>query len=334
MANVLHDKANLEGELDRYEAATRSDRRRVELLRDLVPLDPHPPQYLEELAMAEQHLGVVLHLSNHPPKTHDPPAEEQFRKARDMFAELQRRWPDRPQPQVLSARHLAHFARNRGDVAEAERLLKLAIDRGENFSARRPDDTDEIYETAWACTILYDLLAESSDDRTIEAEATLQRGLRPLSVLLEKNADNLQAVDVACALWIRLGLCYCRQERAGDAIPVFNRAIEEMEKLCEAFPWNEYYWGNLTWFHDDAATTLTSANRADEAAAMLRAYRKWLQDVAAHLPEDAGPRDKQRRNEKELVRMFRAAGLDGDADELMRSHVPSPAEPQSGDPPD
>jgi hypothetical protein len=117
---------------------------------------------------------------------------------------------------------------------------------------------------------------------------------------------------------MRMALCYCRQGRGAEAVPEFQRAIGDMEGLVEAFPWNEYYWGNLTWFHEGMAAGLPD-ERADDAYAMLRNYRIWLDQLTPTLPDEAGPREKLRDAQSKLVDILRNAGLTSDADELAGS---------------
>jgi hypothetical protein len=140
--------------------------------------------------------------------------------------------------------------------------------------------------------------------------------LSPLDAQLEREPGATQAIDVASALRIRLALSYCRQDRGDDAIPVFQRSIQDMEVLCEGFPWNEYYWGNLTWFHADMETNLHAIGRAKEANAMLRNYRDWLLHVATILPDDSGPQEKLREAKTRLLEILGAVGLEHEADQL------------------
>ncbi len=303
MANVLHAKASLERELDRNGDAVESLQRQAALLEELLPLDPEPPQYLEELATAERDLAFTSFVMQSPMPPQDPKAEAHFRTALALYDDLEQRWPERRQPVVLCVRHLAHFAQMRGDVAEAERMYRAAIDRGEAFAAMYPGDLNERYETAWACTQLFDVLAEMPGDRFAEGEATLKRGLRLLEVELQEHPDSQQALDTASALRMRLGQCYAYQGRADEAVAVFRPTMRDMERLVEAYPWNDFYWGNLTWFHREMAISLRSVDRDDEASAMLRAYGEWLDRIKNELPDDAGPREKWERAESALEEM-------------------------------
>jgi len=318
MARVLHAKAGLERELDRYDEAARSLERCIALAKPLVGLDPNPPEFREGLAIAEQDLGLTWHLDSKPPPDNDRRVEAQYRKALQQFDDLEREWPDRPQPAVLCRRYLANFALRRGENAEAERLWRAAIDRGEAYVARRPAEENEVHEIAWATAGLFDLVSQSAD-RAVEAEAILQRGLRPVDAQLAEDPDAVQAIDAAAALRLRLALCYCRQNRVDEALPVFERAAGDMQSLCEAFPWNNNYWGNLTWFHEDMAVALRNSGRAEEEKAILRRYRDWLHSIASKIPDEPGPREKLRKAETELSRLLGVAGLERDADELSQS---------------
>ena len=97
-----------------------------------------------------------------------------------LYDKLEREWPDRPQPVTLPLRYLGDFARHRGEAAEAEKLWRLALARGEAYVAKNPLDFNEMHEIGWACCGLFDLLSDSSPACSDECETVLQRGLHPV----------------------------------------------------------------------------------------------------------------------------------------------------------
>jgi serine/threonine protein kinase len=322
MALVLQKKAWLECELDRYQDGIASLERCITLLEPLVALDPAPPQRLETLAEAERDLGLAMNLMTDPPADNQRRVEEQYRKVYALYEKLQREWPDRPQPVAQCLRYLGDFARQRGDHAEAERLWRLGIERGEAYVTKYPDDTNEMHELAWACCGLFDLLSESAPGCSAECESVLQRGLRPVEAQLADDPEAIQAVDVATALRFRRALCLCRRNQVVESLVMFDKAVGDMQALCVAFPWNANYWSSLRWFHGDMAGNLRAVGSADAANAQLREYSDWLQSVAAQLPAEAGPRAKLLQNKQDLIEILRAAGLPHDAQKLAESIEP------------
>jgi serine/threonine protein kinase len=270
MALVLQKKAWLECELDEYQNAIASLERCITLLEPLVTSDPAPPQRLETLAESERDLGLAMHLRTNPPADNLRRVEAQYKKVIALYEKIQRDWPDRPQPVTQCLRYLGDFARQRGDRAEAEYLWRLAIERGETYVAKNPDDTNEMHELAWACCGLFDLLSDSSPGCSAECESVLQRGLKPV-------------------------------------------------ELCVAFPWNANYWGSLSWFHTDMASTLRAIGHAEDANVELRQYKDWLQSVASKLPQEPGPQAKVVQNKEDLIETLRSAGLLREAHELQES---------------
>jgi tetratricopeptide (TPR) repeat protein len=216
----------------------------------------------------------------------------------------------------MCLRHLAEFAAGRGDKSEARRQWRAAIDLGEVYTKEHPDDVNEIHEIAWACAGFSDFLSESTTASSTECEAVLLRGLRPVEAHLAQEPESIQALDVAAALRIRLGNCLCRQNRIDEAIDLFDKAIGDMESLCEAFPWNENYWGNVRWYHNYLVSSLQNAGQAEKANAKLLKYRDWLQSVAPKLPDEPGPREKLQQNRAELVTLLRSASLEDEAKDL------------------
>jgi serine/threonine protein kinase len=318
MALVLPTKAGLERELDLYDDAIRSLERCIELMKPLVAFDPAPPQRLETLAEVERDLGLTISLMSNPTADNALRVEAQYRRVYALYDTIQRDWPDRPQPVAQCLRYLGDFARLRGDRAAAERLWRLALDRGEVYVAKNPDDINEMHELAWACCGLFDLLSEASPGCSTECESVLQRGLKPVEAQLADDPEAIQAVDVATALRFRLALCLCRREQITEALSMFDTVVGDMQQLCVAFPWNALYWTNLRWFHDDMSANLRAVGHADEANAELREYSDWLQSIASKLPDEPGPRAKLQQNQTELIGVLRSAGLNRDAEELSK----------------
>jgi serine/threonine protein kinase len=319
MALVLQKKAGLERELDLYEDAIRSLQRCIELSEPLIEFDPAPPERLETLAEAERDLGLTMHLMTNPPADNQRRVEAQYRKVSALYDKIQRAWPERLQPVTQCLRYLGDFARLRGERVEAERLWRSALERGEAYIAKNPDDVNEMHEFSWACCGLFDLLSDSSPSCSAECESVLQRGLKPVEAQLADDPEAIQAVDVATALRFRLALCLCRQNRVDEALSMFGKVIGDMQALCVAFPWNALYWTNLKWFHDDMTGNLRAVGRDEEANAQLREYSDWLQSVVAKLPTEPGPQAKLLQNKEDLIATFRSVGLEREAQQLAAS---------------
>ena len=131
---VLLRAREFQWELGRYDEAQRTLEREIALDKSLVASHPNEMKYRQWLAIGEQTLGYLLQTGS--PQSDNSESEVHYRRALELFAELDRDWPDHSQPVAFVLRHLAEIALKRGDKAEAERLSRESIRKGEHFWPR------------------------------------------------------------------------------------------------------------------------------------------------------------------------------------------------------
>jgi hypothetical protein len=306
MALAFHSKAALEREMDRYPDAVVSLRRSIEIQESVLSADPSPPEYLEQLAASEQELAFSMYFSTYP-QVDSPEVIAQYQRSVDRFDDLERKWPDRPQRAVHARRYMGHFASLQGNRKLAEQHWRDALARGELYCAKNPHDLNEVHEMAWACTNLYDSLTDSGRRPSVEGEAILQRGLKPLLAQLHDEPEMMSARDVMAALEVRLAFHDCAAARVDEGLIHFRQAADAMQALCEDYPQNADFWKNLYWFHEEMVVRLRTAGRKQEAQAILRTCRDWLRDVEGRVTNDPAAVAEARDLDAKLRRLSRAS---------------------------
>jgi len=318
MASVLQRMVGLQRELGRFADAAKSSKKCIELLEAAAPTDPDPPVLRERLASAHVDLGYTLECLAGP-KSGDPKVEAQYRKALEHFTALERDWPQRRQAYVICLRYLAGVAHRRGDLAEAERLWKESIARGEAYLEQRPDDIETRSSVCWACIEYFTHVLSAAESQAAEAEAVLQQGLRHVAISLEQNSRSVQAREVEASLRFNLALSYCRRDRASEALPLFEQAIGEAQSLCTSSPWTPSYWGTLRWFYAGSTGALQQAGRAAEAKAGVRGADRWLRKIAPDVPDQPEPQHSLETVQNNVIQLLRTTGQERAADELETS---------------
>ncbi|MCA9258907.1 MAG: serine/threonine protein kinase, partial [Planctomycetales bacterium] len=276
LVKTLHAKANLERELDDIPASLSSLRRGVELQRSIIAAHASRPNDAELLALLEQDVAMTLFYQSEHEGEFRTESEVEYKRVLEAYDDLERDFPGRLEPVVHCLRHLGVFARHRGQLEQAKTLWRQALRRGAAYVARHPEDYNERHELAWASTNLYDVLAAGPDADLQEAEQALLAALGPLAEQLQSQPGAIQAIDAACAVRIRLGGCLCRRKAYDEGVSEFRRAIGDMQDLCRDYPWNEYYWGNLPWFHEEMSAALVAAERSATCNELLRSHLDWL----------------------------------------------------------
>jgi serine/threonine protein kinase len=321
IARVLHTNAGLLREVGDHDAATRALRQSADVLRALADSDPDPPSILKQLAQVELDLAFTLHRGDEMALATNGEAEAQYRRAIALADKLEAQWPGHSEPPLLGFRMLAKLASIRGKPGAALRMWREAIARGEAFIAKDPGNINARTEFGWACIHLCDALGDSS--QTIaEAESALARGLKVTEGTLEEDPKSTRALDVEAALQIRLATLTCRQGRADEALPLYEKAVATMESLCEGFPWNSDYWNSLRWFHQEIAANLPSAGNAVAAQDALQQFDAWLDKVSPQMSQDANQRQQVERSREWLNELSRsivpaADATDASSDENM-----------------
>jgi tRNA A-37 threonylcarbamoyl transferase component Bud32/tetratricopeptide (TPR) repeat protein len=114
MQEVLDKMGLLQRELGQYEEACQSFERSLTLLASLVPTDANPPALREKMAATEKALAFTWDIR--PDRSSGQQAEKHFRRAIQLYQDLERDWPGRRQPVGLCLRHLAEVEYQRGPM--------------------------------------------------------------------------------------------------------------------------------------------------------------------------------------------------------------------------
>jgi tetratricopeptide (TPR) repeat protein len=312
MAQVLYNISGLQRELGQKEDAEHSLRRGIELLS---ATDEQDPILQERMAIMELDLGYTMDPmggSLQSARAEAPAVEAQYQRALEHLRELNQRWPERRQANVMRLRYLADRAYKGGDLEQSKKLWQEAIANGQAWLSQRPEDLSTRIGLCWACMGIY------STTRGAEAEAIIKQGLVHAEIALQQEPRSSQGRDAAAQLNFCLASCYCRSNRVEEAIPLFNEAAETMELLCADFPWTVDYWNTLQWFIGDMPSNLKDQGRLDAAQDILRGFSNWVKEVHATIPRDPGPRKFLRQARMRLAKELRAAELNQEADDIVR----------------
>jgi tetratricopeptide (TPR) repeat protein len=315
-ADVLNALGGIERELGQYENAHRSFEQEIELLQDLVKSHPDEAELLEKQAASEEDLAYTWQVT--PPAPHGDQVDAHYRAALAIYADVERRWPDRPQPVALGLRHLAELARSRSEHAHAEQLWREAIERGERYLERKPADTVARSQLCWACVDLWESIHASPENRLPEMELLAQTGVRHAALLLEQDPRAAYVRDVAASLNIRLAVVYCRTGRMVQAGPLFENAVREIESLCADFPWNRQHWITARYAHSEAIRSLGAVGGRDVARALARQSYDWIQQTANRLPDELLPQLELLQCQTHLAGCLRSLGQNREANELAQ----------------
>ena len=284
-AEVFLDAAVVQRSLGRGKDALRSNERAINALQTLVTTNPDNPVHFERLAYAEQSMGDTCHIV----KTGLEYSEDEahYQRATEIFAILEKRWPERSQPVIRCLRNLGFYANERRDPAEAERLWREAIHKGELYLEKAFDDIDARTQLCWVYADLGYLLAEiSSTDRTVEAETVYQAGIRYADLLLKQNTNAEDSRDVAAFLKSRLGMLYIKKGMPELAIELFDYATREYEHLCESAPSSGHYWASQRAFGQQLLDSLRQTKRLDEAKTAVHRMKDWLGRIKPHVSKE------------------------------------------------
>jgi serine/threonine protein kinase/tetratricopeptide (TPR) repeat protein len=316
-ADTLNAMGGIQRELGQYENARDSFGREIQLLRALSESHPHVPAYSEKLAAALEDLAYTWQVT--PQGPNEDAADAYYREALAIYADLERRWPDRAQPVTLGLRHLAEAANARGEHETAQRLWRESIERGEKFLARDPSATAARSQLCWACVDLWQSIDASSENPMAGLERVIQMGARHAAILLEQDPGATYVRDVAASVNLRLGIVYCRTGRSDEAIAIFNSTVDEINSLCADCPWNPQYWGTARYMHSESLQLLDACGRREDAIHLARKIYDWLLDAAPQIPKDVTTQAELLRCQTHVVECLQSIGQSGEAAELTRS---------------
>jgi serine/threonine-protein kinase len=324
MAGVLKSLGLLQRELGRCDDACQSLNRSIELLQTVADSKPHSPELREELASTQEALAYTWQIN--PADSDGRNADAHYRKALQLYRDMERDQPARRQPVVVCLRRLAESAFKHGDLANAERFWRESIVAGEAYVAQQPQNVDARCDLCWSFASLADAILMKSQDTLTEAELFLKKGIEHARIMHEQKPRAGHVREVAAILLFRLGRCCCRTSRATEAVAHFQQAADEIESLCAEFPWYRPYWDNAIYMHNEVVWSLRQAGRNDDARASLDRMVDWLQATAPKLPDQPIPQAELRRCGEGLVALLRSTAQSEEADELSRA-LPQPKTP-------
>jgi len=156
----------------------------------------------------------------------------------------------------------------------------------------------------------------NAPDRAADAETVLAKGITHAQFMQQQNPKSTQAADVMASLHFRQALTRCRVGKIDDAIPVFHQSIQEIETLCESFPWNIDYWNTAQWFNQESIKRLQASNRKDEVDAVVRQTTDWLRNLSEKHVSDVVARRQLLHGRAQFARLLSSMGRDREAAEF------------------
>jgi tetratricopeptide (TPR) repeat protein len=316
MADVLHKIAGVERDLNHNAKAEELLERSAAEYQSLVVDDPNPPAVREALGIVLADLAYTWQFDFEAPNRNEAAIEATYRAALATFEGIEREYPGRPQPVALTLRSLADIAYRRGDHAEAEKLWKASISRGEAFLKREPANNDKRSDLTWACVEYYDAFLDHHPQRADEAKAMIELGLKHVAIMREHNPLSTQATDVTASLHFRQALLACGQKNYDQAIPLLHESIRDIQQLCTSYPWVPDYWNTAQWVHLESIGQLRQADRPEEIAALTQQTVTWLSALAEKDSIDFDHRKRIESFRAAIVNLLETHGYTGEASEL------------------
>jgi serine/threonine protein kinase/tetratricopeptide (TPR) repeat protein len=313
-ADALNAMGGIQRDLGRYGDARHSFERETALLRNLAAAHPHVPSYAEKLAGSLEDQAYTWQVT--PPRSNEEEVDALYQEALDIYADLERRWPQRAQPVTLCLRHLAEAASARGEHANAQQLWRESIERGEKFLAREPSATAARSQVCWAAVDLWKSMDVTSGNRISELEQVIQTGARHAATLLEQDPNAAYARDAAASVNFRLAMVYCRTGRSDDAARLFNSTVRAINSLCTDCPWNPQYWATARYMHSESLHSLNACGRRDDAIALAHAIYDWIQNAVPHIPAELTTQIELLQSYTQMAECLKSLGQLQEAAEL------------------
>jgi tetratricopeptide (TPR) repeat protein len=159
----------------------------------------------------------------------------------------------------------------------------------------------------------------SAENRLTEMEDVIQTGVRHAAILLEQDPRAAYVRDVTASLDLRLALVYCRTGRVEQAVPLFQRAIRQIESLCADFPWNRQYWITAQYVHNEACRSLETVGRREDAKPLMLQSYAWIQATSQQLPDEFQPQMDLLKCQTHVAGCLQFLGQEREANQLART---------------
>jgi serine/threonine protein kinase/uncharacterized protein HemY len=317
LARVLSRLATIQSDLGRYDEARRAMERSLELCERLVAATPSEFSYQQRLATTESSFGFLL--KNDPSPFAAREYEAHYRRAVELYSNLERDWPDRRQDSARCYAILADTAKRRHDDAEAQRYWRQAIDKSERYLAQWPSDDAARVQLSWLCQALGDSLVTSRQDSAAEAEQLYQNGLHQVALVRESNPRSSGGRYAAAFLNLRLCELYDRTGRVSEAIPLIQKATGEVEALLAANPGSMGYWPAMRQFRGELVNVLTKSGHRDEARTAILKMSNWLLAIAPLVPSNPEPQADLQLSRQQVFGLLLDCCKEFDSGELSRA---------------
>ena len=175
--------------------------------------------------------------------------------------------------------------RDLGRPAEAEDLLRKAIQIRDELVRNDPCVNDYQDSLAWSCVAL--AFAQQKVGRPADAEASHRKAIE----IREKLARDHPAIDryqnQAAASYMDLGVLQYDTGQPAEAVSSFLRAIEIREKLVREHPAASGYQDGLAWCYVDLGVAQQKTGRPSEAEHSFRQAIELREQLAQDDPTSA-----------------------------------------------
>ena len=310
-ASVVVIISGIQRDLGRHQDALRSGDQAIQLLQELVAEEPEDPDLRMELAAYEAHQAVTWSMTLPGPNTQQ--VEEHCRKALAIYADLERDWPELPQPMGSTLQILGNSARQRGETVKSEQLYRESIERDEKYLAfarqHRPEeptgdqnwfgsDKTLINRSAvenahlnisWTCLGLALLLQEQ---HSAEAETLTQKGLQHAAILVHDNPRSALGRQPTASLTNMLAGIYRSTGRTDEALALYRQAIYEIHWLCENYPQNAFNWEAASHIHAAMIDIQKHRGGLGEVRDTSRQIVEWIAKVTSLVPNERETQSK------------------------------------------
>jgi tRNA A-37 threonylcarbamoyl transferase component Bud32/tetratricopeptide (TPR) repeat protein len=314
MARTLVKVGDIQRDLNRYDDALHSYQRAIDLLEKLVAEAPRDFTYRQQLALAEQALGWLVHSRTTNPDLRE--AEAHYRKVQQILKGLEQDFPDRLQPDVLPLHQLADLANEKGGKAASKQLLQEAIANGERYLTQQPDDAEVRVQLCWCYRQMANYLSSP------ELETDLQKGLEHTTILLKQDPRSTRARHIDAALKIALGIVDYLTDRRDEAGPLIKDGIGEFESIIAASPANHRLWLGLASVNANIASgfrQFENLKHSESLKSLIHQMYDSLVEIAPRVPDDPTSLGDLLNSQMQIADLLRTTGQDREADELSRA---------------
>jgi tetratricopeptide (TPR) repeat protein/tRNA A-37 threonylcarbamoyl transferase component Bud32 len=234
-------------------------------------------------------------------------------RARALREALVRTHPDdRELPTELAKTYnnLGATHHESGDVPEALKYYRMAIDIWEKYRAKTPT-SESTGELAMICHNAGKLLHQA--ERATEAAPYLERARDLYEQLARENAGVPDFLVRVGEVETTLGILYADLERQADAVQAFRKAASARERLHKAFPERLEYRRDMAQAQNNLGAMLKRVGKLEESVTAIRAAQTLWEEARRERPEDRRVLSSLAMTYTNLGASLEAAGRSGDS---------------------